>query len=119
MAGLYLIYPSVVWMKTQTIAGVSITYETASLLFILHSLFTIAFTAGYMCIAPRWQIPPNLHLGRLPSATSWLLIPSGLLLVSVGTRLANGGSFLPTTNYGSNWYDLQARVLTSRSQGGL
>jgi hypothetical protein len=119
MAALYLIYPSIVWMKTQTIAGVSITYETASLLFVLHSLFIIAFTAGYICIAPRWRTHVTLDIGRPPSGRSWLLIPAGILFVGIATRLVSGGGLFPTTNYGSNWSALQAGILSSRSRGGL
>jgi hypothetical protein len=119
MAALYLIYPSVVWMKTQTLVGVSITYETASLLFVLHSLFIIAFAASYICIAPRRRNQVKLDLGRLPSGSSWLLIPAGILVVNIAIRLAGGGSLFPTTNYGTNWYELQAEILASRSQGGL
>jgi hypothetical protein len=119
MAALYLIYPSVVWTKTQTLAGVSITHETASLLFHLHSLYIIAFTAGYICIAPRWRDQLTLDLRHLPSGRSWLLIPAGILFVSIAIRLAGGGGVFPTTNYASNWYDLQAGILASRSRGGL
>src|ERR1039458_4338630 len=119
MAALYLIYPSIVWMKTQTLAGVFITHETASLLFVLHSLFIIAFTAGYICIAPRWRNPVTLDIGRLPSGRSWLLIPAGILLVSIAIRLARGGGFFPTTAPASNWHDLQGGILSSRSRGGL
>jgi hypothetical protein len=119
ISALYLLYPSVAWMKTQTLAGVSISPDTASLLFVLHSLFIVAFILGYIWISPSLRNQVKLDLDYLPSGWSWLMLPLGLLVLSIGSRLVAGGAFLPSTNYSDNWSTLQDSITASRLRGGF
>jgi len=118
---IYLIYPSIVWFQADPIPfSNALSLETGVLLFWLHGLFFLGFTAGYLGLCGR----PSGGIGKLdtqdlPSGWLFFLIPFIPLLWSTLTRVASGGGLFPAATYGEATIGGYAELEATRSAGGL
>jgi hypothetical protein len=120
LGGLYLIYPSIAWSQGQRLPfDVQITPETASVLFALHALFFVGFTAGYAFSARRTQGEVSVDIRRLPAPWILFIVPMLPLAVVTVLRLSRGEGLLSSATYGEQWFAAQAQIKAARDSGGV
>lgn len=118
-AFLYLIYPSMLWMRTGTLAfGVSMDLQTASSLFFLHALFLTGFSVAYVLAAAEALPRGDLVVAQWPTGHLLFATAICVFMIAVGVRVATGGGLIPNANYSEMWFEGQGNVLRSRSVGG-
>lgn len=119
-SGLYLIYPTIIWLQGQTFAGYSINFDAAIFLLWLHGLFILGFIFGHVSLRKSFSwVKPKLNINNLPNGWVFFLVPFGFFMLSVLARFLTTGALLPRKTYADSWYEMYTDVTMTRAAGGF